>query len=102
MGGAPFFDAIDQVQATEPQGGNVKPLACKIDCLVSNLWAVLRYLQKQQSPFLTLARNAHFRDLKAGAPRACLRQVYTVATCKKGRGDMSEIQNRPLGLETGQ
>jgi hypothetical protein len=34
--------------------------ACQMDCLVSELRALLRYLQKQQGAFLTLARNTHF------------------------------------------
>jgi hypothetical protein len=61
MGAVLIFDALDQVQTGEPHGGNVKPLARQINCLIPKFRTFLRYLQQQQGAFLTLARNTHLR-----------------------------------------
>ena len=67
MGVVLIFDALDQVQAGEPHGGNVKPLARQINCLIPKFRQIfLRDLQKEQGAFMTLAGNPHC-GLKAAA-----------------------------------
>ena len=78
-----FFDALDQIQAGDPHGGNLKPLACEINCLRPKFRTLLRDLQKQQGAFMTLACNTHLLDLKPSRPGAGLRQIYMFATPKR-------------------
>ena len=61
MGAVLFFEVPDQGQALDPQGGNVKPFTRQINRMVPKFRAFLRYLQKEQGAFLTLARNTHLR-----------------------------------------
>ena len=83
IGAVLFFEAPDQVQAVDPQGGNVKPLACYKNCLLSKFWAFLRYLQKQQRALLALVRDAHGRDSKPHGGVYILDR--TAATRKRGQ-----------------